>query len=822
MKIVCNRLLEISISKYLMCLGFFFCFSCTDVDVVENRLEETEDIRFGLTLADGWKELDHSRSSSEGVKHAMQKFENSEWCLYTAVEPGIKHPVKETDSRATTTTTATMSDYGVFSYLTQTGGTEQQFMNNTQVDVSDNHTYSPLKYWPNNFPESMSFYAYMPYSHQNLSVATTSNQPTLTYTVSTEITEQADLLSTEYLINNDNFKKKVDLEFKHILTAVKIKNASQSNSLNKPIRKVVIENVHDKGTFDVREQKWKGQTGNQTYTCKFPIDQLEGNFKDGYVYENTHEIIFMMMPQTLGDNARIVVYFEGGTSIQASLKGTTWGQGQTVSYTITQEEIKPQYFVEANSYIVNPISADNGQNLFAVPVTNRINTFWRNEGGDPNFDIKSMYWEAVVIWQDQPERVIHFTDALGDNPTDVYQHQANGDDYFYFKLANEYFTKTTNVLVGIRLSSDSGTYLWSWHLWITPYNPIPTQAVTADGHIFPAKNGYVHRYDDPGETETPLWNGVGAYNDPAIYMMDRNLGAASASKEDGSATWGLYYQYGRKDPFLPWTYPTNPTIVYNKYYPEGLFYYGIQGNAGNPLGWGFMDSSYRDVDDTNPDNYFVLSVENPLIFYYPAEKKDGLYKSIPETPGKISWAAPENVERVAGHKWFNPDWNGGAKSKKSFYDPCPPGWKVPAAHTWDLFRKNQGTANSTDYDPNAANFNPEDDKGENFNTKKDQAGWDFYIDKDGGGYTAFYPAAGNKQKWEGPFNVYQTYGYFLGESDVEGPYASSIYFGWSIYSSGSQHPGYPATNMDGGFMSIANSGTNSAFGFSIRCVRYKP
>lgn len=32
--------------------------------------------------------------------------------------------------------------------------------------------------------------------------------------------------------------------------------------------------------------------------------------------------------------------------------------------------------------------------------------------------------------------------------------------------------------------------------------------------------------------------------------MDRNLGAVSADKNDGWKTYGLYYQMGRKDPFI--------------------------------------------------------------------------------------------------------------------------------------------------------------------------------------------------------------------------------------------------------------------------------
>ncbi len=81
---------------------------------------------------------------------------------------------------------------------------------------------------------------------------------------------------------------------------------------------------------------------------------------------------------------------------------------------------------------------------------------------------------------------------------------------------SEIFFKTTgeegNVIVGIRKKSEDGKpvedreYLWSWHLWITNYNPAELGQST----------------------------------------MDRNIGAM----KPGDA--GFYYQFLRKDPFPHW------------------------------------------------------------------------------------------------------------------------------------------------------------------------------------------------------------------------------------------------------------------------------
>lgn len=63
----------------------------------------------------------------------------------------------------------------------------------------------------------------------------------------------------------------------------------------------------------------------------------------------------------------------------------------------------------------------------------------------------------------------------------------------------------------------TGEILWSWHIWVTPYNPN-----VAAGQITYAGNA---------------------------IMMDRHLGALSATPGDVTAL-GLLYQWGRKDPFI--------------------------------------------------------------------------------------------------------------------------------------------------------------------------------------------------------------------------------------------------------------------------------
>lgn len=76
----------------------------------------------------------------------------------------------------------------------------------------------------------------------------------------------------------------------------------------------------------------------------------------------------------------------------------------------------------------------------------------------------------------------------------------------------ENLTKEGNYVIGVTKKAGSKSYLWSWHIWVTTYNP-DKQSIPING---------------------------------TIIGMDRNLGATTNTY---SGLTGLLYQWGRKDPF---------------------------------------------------------------------------------------------------------------------------------------------------------------------------------------------------------------------------------------------------------------------------------
>ncbi len=149
----------------------------------------------------------------------------------------------------------------------------------------------------------------------------------------------------------------------------------------------------------------------------------------------------------------------------------------------------------------------------------------------------------------------------------------------------------------IAAKNSKGVILWSWHIWCA----------------------------SEGWNEQVYYNGAGT-------MMDRNLGATSAAAgEVGSL--GLFYQWGRKDPFLGAASVSENTQA---------------------VSTGEWATSSTSITPT-------LAEQNPMTFYT---------------------------------GWNNYLPNGSWDSEKTAYDPCPAGWRVPDGGEDGIWSKAKGSSDS--------------------------------------------------------------------------------------------------------------------------------
>lgn len=309
---------------------------------------------------------------------------------------------------------------------------------------------------------------------------------------------------------------------------------------------------------------------------------------------------------------------------------------------------------EANSYILNPLPTDL-QTLYNIPVFNRINTFWQKEKEAGNIPNATGYtiadedqWVAEIIWQTSNQQLIQFfnTDGSMTNNNGKTPPEYKGQQALRIKPCKG---ARGNVVIGVYRKDNTNNqalstreYSWSWHLWVTDYNPNACLNQNWDNrykYVLP-EGGEVHHFVGTA------WDANDAkYHNK--WMMDRNLGALSSYDDSDSyylSSFGMYYSFGKKDPIT--------------HFPI----YAYDSETGS-----FKTTKFKAETQKKQIEYYVM---HPL--------------SVCPT------SSPSYLlENKHQNLWDDPEWSKelqGGTTKKSFFDPCPPGWKLPER---DVFKSLQ-------------------------------------------------------------------------------------------------------------------------------------
>lgn len=236
----------------------------------------------------------------------------------------------------------------------------------------------------------------------------------------------------------------------------------------------------------------------------------------------------------------------------------------------------------------------------------------------------------------------------GTRATLVWESRHDGDRSLTYEIIdgapvyhNGYITFSTGRSEGnavIAIEDIHGEILWSWHIWVTN-NP-----VTAHDHILPDLEG-----------------------NPKVVaqIMDRNLGANNNIPMD-LQNRGLFYQWGRKDPFVPsrTPYRTNGYPDINE--PEDNEINSEIGDGTRP--WDVFATNTAPKTSTNPGNIpYSIKYPNKHIEQFSAQSLYTWY---------VSSVDPKNTSVTTVKLW---------DESKTIFDPCPAGYKVPGGKLYANF-----------------------------------------------------------------------------------------------------------------------------------------
>ncbi len=245
---------------------------------------------------------------------------------------------------------------------------------------------------------------------------------------------------------------------------------------------------------------------------------------------------------------------------------------------------------------------DEQANCFIATEPNTIYTFsgeTKGEGDEP------IYPESVsILWQTYPAP-LSYSILKGD-----------GEIEFHVKIDEDDLDddgQTDDLLEGnavIAAYDSDDNIIWSWHIWVSDYS-VEQSAITLNG----------------------------------ATIMNRNLGANDNSTYDDASvleSYGLYYQWGRKDPFI------------------GPYYYNAAGSSDASMtneSGSTVYVSYK--ESTKRVGTELYAMENPLTFILGTE--ESYYDWLYSTHNSTLWDS----------------------ETKNVNDPCPKGWRVAAPSVFD-------------------------------------------------------------------------------------------------------------------------------------------
>lgn len=354
---------------------------------------------------------------------------------------------------------------------------------------------------------------------------------------------------------------------------------------------------------------------------------------------------------SLNSDASREVVVDCGTAGVSIESGVTFrfvipAEEYTEGFTLTLEDVGGQTFsaeLGATTVVRNSV----------VTYSERI--LWENAMGDDNNLSKMGYSNCYMVHMEgkygfdtrlvdgTPINNIAKVDWLWVSKVEGKEGNALISD---IKYADGYVTFNASAEEGNALLAAfdaDGNIVWSWHIWMTD---MPE----------------VYDYQNNG---VPMSGGL----TDGYYCMDRNLGA-TAPGYDGYENFGLYYQWGRKDPFI------GDTAEERKRDTQAGGWMNVVEPFGNSSQITVCNSAYSQAEwVSTPSSSEIGTIDyataHPMTFLAADPNKN-----------KANWLDVNSLGAMKNDVIYDPDKSLWRPFQKSNYDPCPAGYQIPRKAMW--------------------------------------------------------------------------------------------------------------------------------------------
>lgn len=310
--------------------------------------------------------------------------------------------------------------FGVYAYYTgqetwqeyknSNPGFTPNFMKNTHVTYSSGSwTYSPLKYWPNNTNDKVSFFAYAPYSKSSSNITAPTNG-VIPFTVANTVTDQIDLTATTVPQLNKTkdpdgeLDGKVEFSFNHVLSRIEFTLQAAADQVDAggtintattiTLTKIVIgeadhttntddyDKFYTNADYSILNNEWSNKSGMQAFTLTTAnfinnsnVLTAGDNNQKALIAEDSDDYI-MVIPSTI-QNLPIYVEYTVET---VGTNNENEVDNSTVTNKITTV-LDSFTFAQGTAYKFNLVLG-----MSTVELTATVNDAWNN-GGEQGVDL---------------------------------------------------------------------------------------------------------------------------------------------------------------------------------------------------------------------------------------------------------------------------------------------------------------------------------------------------------------------------------------------------------------------------------------------------